>query len=89
MLKGSIGLLFVFLLKNQNMMKKLQLLIIAFNLGFSVMAKDYHVAKTGNDSNTGTSESPFLTIQAAANVAQAGDDSVDFAAVGNRHVPTR
>jgi hypothetical protein len=39
----------------------------------AIMAKDYHVAKTGNDTNSGTFESPLLTIQAAANLAQAGD----------------
>jgi hypothetical protein len=31
------------------------------------------VAKTGNDSNPGTAENPFLTIQAAANIARPGD----------------
>ena len=33
----------------------------------------YHVAKNGRLSNPGTSEAPFLTIQQAAEVAQAGD----------------
>jgi hypothetical protein len=33
----------------------------------------YYVAKTGNDNNYGTSASPFLTIQKAANVAKPGD----------------
>jgi len=54
-------------------MKRLQLLLVALAFGFSVSAKEYHVAKTGDDSNNGTSESPFLTIQAAADVAEAGD----------------
>jgi len=37
------------------------------------MASIYHVAKTGSDHNAGTKESPFLTINAAAAVARAGD----------------
>ena len=36
-------------------------------------AKEYHVTKTGNDKNPGTLVSPFLTIQAAADLAQPGD----------------
>jgi len=35
-------------------------------------AADYYVAKTGLDSNAGTEAEPFLTIQKAADVAQAG-----------------
>ena len=38
-----------------------------------VSATGYHLAKTGSDQNSGTFELPFLTIQAAANMAQAGD----------------
>lgn len=34
---------------------------------------DYHVAKNGDDTNTGTKEQPFLTISKAAKAAQAGD----------------
>src|SRR5665811_721347 len=54
-------------------MKKIQLLLIATIIGFNISAKEYHVAKTGSDKNSGTNELPFLTIQAAANVAQPGD----------------
>ena len=54
-------------------MKKIQMLIIAIILGFTVSAKEYHVAKTGNDKNPGTKDKPLLTIQAAANIAQPGD----------------
>ncbi len=36
-------------------------------------AAEYHVATTGNDSNPGSSASPWRTIQRAANVMQAGD----------------
>lgn len=35
--------------------------------------KDYHVAKSGDDKNEGSSSSPLLTIQAAAKLAQPGD----------------
>ncbi len=38
-----------------------------------VTAREYHVAKNGDDRNKGTFESPFLSIQAAANVANPGD----------------
>jgi alpha-N-arabinofuranosidase len=34
---------------------------------------EYHVAKTGNDANDGSVENPLLTIQRAADLAQAGD----------------
>ncbi len=34
---------------------------------------EYHVAKTGNDSASGSKEAPFLTISRAAQVAVAGD----------------
>jgi alpha-N-arabinofuranosidase len=34
---------------------------------------EYHVAKTGNDSNAGSADSPFLTLSAATRVAQPGD----------------
>lgn len=54
-------------------MKQLQIILIATILSFTVSAKEYHVAKTGNDKNSGSPDSPFLTIQTAANVAQPGD----------------
>ena len=37
------------------------------------MAREYHVAKRGNDQNLGTYESPFLTISKAAKIAEEGD----------------
>jgi len=37
-------------------------------------AADYFVSPSGNNSNPGTQELPFLTIQQGANVAQAGDN---------------
>jgi hypothetical protein len=54
-------------------MKKLLFLLIIFIFTVSGFARDYHVAKTGNNSNPGTAEKPFLTIQAAGDVAQPGD----------------
>lgn len=38
-----------------------------------VSAKEIHVAKNGNNNNSGTASNPYLTIQKAANVAVAGD----------------
>lgn len=37
------------------------------------MAKEYHVAKNGNDKNKGTVTAPLLTIQSAAEMAQSGN----------------
>ncbi len=37
------------------------------------MTKIYHVSKKGSDQNSGSAESPFLTIQKAADTAIAGD----------------
>ncbi len=54
-------------MKNKVLMITLILLVIP---GF---AKEYHVAKSGNNNNPGTKESPLLTIQAAADLAQPGD----------------
>ncbi len=54
-------------------MKLLLLFIWCIILNLTVLAKEYHVAKTGMDSNPGTAELPLLTIQAAANLAQPGD----------------
>ena len=39
----------------------------------SVSAKEFHVAKTGNDKNEGSVSKPFLSINHAAQVATAGD----------------
>lgn len=51
-------------------------ILLACLMAFSMLsagAAELHVAKTGDDSNPGTSESPFLTIQRAADAAQPGD----------------
>jgi alpha-N-arabinofuranosidase len=49
------------------------LLLSVLVLGATVRATEFHVAISGNDANPGTSESPFRTIQHAADIAQAGD----------------
>lgn len=54
-------------------MKKISLFLLACIAAFNIYAKEYHVAKTGSDRNPGNLESPFLTIQAAANIALPGD----------------
>ena len=48
-------------------------LLILMVVTSMVTAREYHVAKNGDDRNKGTFESPFLSIQAAANVANPGD----------------
>ena len=52
---------------------RIALLLIGLALSINIYAKEYHVTKTGNNANSGTLESPLLTIQAAANPAQTGD----------------
>ncbi len=54
-------------------MKRTILYIIAVMLCMISSATEFHVAKNGNDTNPGTAEKPFLTIQAAANTAEPGD----------------
>ncbi len=52
---------------------KVQLFFLALILSMTVSAKELHVAKTGNDNNPGTAAAPLLTIQKAAEMAEAGD----------------
>jgi hypothetical protein len=54
-------------------MKRIQFILLVLALCFTISAKEYHVAKTGNDQNNGVLKSPFLTIQKAANIAWPGD----------------
>ena len=54
-------------------MKKLNLILFVFIFCMALSAKEYHVSKSGNDKNKGTSEFPFLSIQAAATIALPGD----------------
>lgn len=53
-------------------MKKLLFLAILLTT-ISSFSKDIYVSKDGNDSNSGTQESPYLTISKAASVALPGD----------------
>ncbi|MDX2432346.1 MAG: right-handed parallel beta-helix repeat-containing protein, partial [Bacteroides sp.] len=41
--------------------------------GTGSLVREYHVTKNGSDENTGTVDKPFLSIQKAANMAQAGN----------------
>lgn len=36
-------------------------------------AEEYHVSKSGSDKNSGSAESPFLTVSKAASIARSGD----------------
>jgi len=49
-------------------------LVVLFAIAFGASARTIHVAKTGNNSNTGDSLSPYLTVNQAAQVAQPGDE---------------
>ncbi len=48
-------------------------LLLAMCLNSFLFGNEYFVSKSGNDSNEGTVEKPFLTISKAAAVMQAGD----------------
>lgn len=48
-----------------------QILILIFQV--SPLSANYHVSKTGADTNSGTLLSPFLTISKASTLAVAGD----------------
>jgi hypothetical protein len=50
------------------------LLLLSTLTGNNISAKEYHVAKYGDDKNSGSHDAPFMTIQAAAILAQAGDN---------------
>ncbi|MBI9064214.1 MAG: right-handed parallel beta-helix repeat-containing protein [Marinilabiliaceae bacterium] len=54
-------------------MKKYLILLIVVVFACGISAKEYHVAKSGIDQNPGSSDKPLKTIQAAADLAQAGD----------------
>lgn len=47
--------------------------VVGMTLHVAPVASTWYVAKTGKDTNSGTSASPFLTIQKAADKAQPGD----------------
>ena len=53
-------------------LNKVITLIILFCIQ-SLLAKEIHVSKTGNDSNSGSQSSPFKTISKAASIAEPGD----------------
>lgn len=53
------------------------------------MDRELHVAKTGNDTNTGTPANPLLTISRAAVVAEPGDTVVVHAGVYREWVKPR
>ncbi len=54
-------------------MKSGKIIIAVLCVAGGLQAKELFVAKTGNDTNTGSAKNPLLTIQQAANVAQSGD----------------
>ena len=59
-------------MKNLEDMVKYTLIFLISVHSLFLIAQEYHVAKNGNDSNSGTLESPFLTISKAAKIALPG-----------------
>lgn len=53
--------------------KPILLLLIMLFVAGSLFATEYHVAKTGNDMNSGSESEPFLSISKAAEIALPGD----------------
>mgnify|MGYP006277329169 CR=1 FL=1 len=51
-------------------------LLVLLLSGSSVLSFTYYVSSTGADSNPGTSEAPFLSIQKAADVVEPGDSVI-------------
>lgn len=54
-------------------MKRFLLVALIIFLSVTAFAKEIHVAKNGNNDNSGTQDSPLLSVQAAADLAQPGD----------------
>ena len=54
-------------------MKKYYVFLFTLFLSPVLSAEEIHVSKAGHDTNKGSTESPLLTIQAAARMAQPGD----------------
>ncbi|TLX74356.1 DUF1565 domain-containing protein [Labilibacter sediminis] len=55
------------------MMKRILFLILVICIGFNLRAKEYFVSPSGKDSNKGSQESPFRTINTAIKFLKAGD----------------
>ncbi len=58
---------------NKNLFTYCLLIFQLISLSHLNSQNTYHVSKSGNDSNPGTSSQPFLTIQRAADIAGPGD----------------
>ncbi len=67
-------------------MNGLKIIAATLILCNSLWAKEYHVSKSGHDSNEGSRALPFLTIQAAANIAWPGDKIIVHQGVYREHV---
>jgi len=55
-------------------------------LAVTLQAAEYHVSVKGKDSNTGTQDAPFCTIQHAADLAQPGDTITVHEGVYREHI---
>ena len=67
-------------------MKRLKIILAALILSSAISAREYHVAKSGHDSNEGSRALPFLTMQAAADFARPGDVIIVHQGVYREHV---
>jgi len=60
-------------IRKENIIKAFITTLTIILAACSGYAKDYHVSKTGLDTNPGSKSKPFKTISAAARIAQGGD----------------
>lgn len=67
-------------------MKRINIILLILSFNILISAKEYHVSKSGNDSNEGSFRLPFLTIQAAANITQPGDIITVHQGIYREHV---
>ncbi len=67
-------------------MRNALVVVLLLSIVHLAAAREYHVAVTGNDTYDGTSSRPFLTISAAARIAQPGDTVTVHAGVYRERV---
>jgi len=61
-------------------------ILVLLLCSYKLEAREYHVSKTGDDKAAGSAASPFQSIQAAANVARAGDTIIVHEGIYREHV---
>ncbi|MDA3865224.1 MAG: right-handed parallel beta-helix repeat-containing protein [Salinivirgaceae bacterium] len=63
-------------MKKKILVLNFSLILFALLAGTTAFSRNYYVATTGNNDNSGTKENPYATIDKAATIAQAGDSVI-------------